>query len=94
MNGSSKKKAVALKYEPEVNQAPQVIAKGQGIIAEQIIEKAKENRISIHEDQALVQILSQLELNKEIPPELYSIIAEIFALVYQAEQMAEKRKLL
>ncbi|WP_339064142.1 EscU/YscU/HrcU family type III secretion system export apparatus switch protein [Tepidibacillus marianensis] len=58
-----------------------------------MIEKAKEHHVTIHEDDVLAEILSQLELNQEIPHELYSMIAEIFALVYRAEKMAERGNL-
>ncbi|TCS79205.1 EscU/YscU/HrcU family type III secretion system export apparatus switch protein [Tepidibacillus fermentans] len=90
MNFSQKKKAVALKYIPNQDQAPHLIGKGEGYLAEKIIEEAKNHQVLIHEDDALVQILYQLELNSEIPSELYSVIAEIFALVYQAEKMAKR----
>lgn len=85
------KKAVALKYDPLKNAAPQVVAKGAGDIAEKIIKTAEENQVNIHEDKALVQMLYQLDLNEQIPIELYPIIAEIFALVYKAELIARNK---
>lgn len=85
------KKAAALKYDPRSNEsAPQLVAKGTGNIAERIIQLAKENNISIHEDEALVEVLSKLDLMEEIPPKLYGVIAEILAFIYQAESKLKK----
>jgi len=86
MNKAKPKKAVALKYEPHKDNAPLVVAKGAGITAEKILELANKYNIKVQEDDALVQLLYQLELNQEIPPNLYPIIAELFAMIYQAEQ--------
>lgn len=77
-------KAVALKYTPKVDRAPKITAKGSGLIAEKIIEMAKKHKIPIREDPALVQILSQLDFNQEIPPSVYGIVAEILAFIYSA----------
>src|SRR5512135_2290984 len=75
-------KAVALKYTPKVDRAPKVTAKGSGLIAEKIIELARQHKIPIREDPALVQILSQLDFRQEIPPSVYGVVAEILAFVY------------
>jgi flagellar biosynthesis protein len=75
-------KAVALKYTPKVDRAPKVTAKGSGLLAEKIIELAKKHGISIQEDPALVQILSQLDFYQEIPPSVYAVVAEILAFIY------------
>ncbi|MCL1945784.1 MAG: EscU/YscU/HrcU family type III secretion system export apparatus switch protein [Chitinivibrionia bacterium] len=80
------KKTVALKYDEEKNAAPKVVAKGSGEIAKKIIEKAEENDIPIYEDKALVEVLSEIELDREIPPELYKAVAEILAWVYKAHK--------
>jgi flagellar biosynthesis protein len=80
------KKAVALKYERYKDSAPKVVAKGKGVIAEKIIEVAKQYGVYLKEDPTLVEVLSGLELYEEIPEELYKVIAEIFALIYQAKQ--------
>ncbi len=77
-----KKKAVALKYQPKIDDAPKIIAKGQGKVAEKIIEIAKEHQLHIHNDPDLIEVLSQLDINKEIPPDLYIVIAELLAFVY------------
>ncbi|WP_299228914.1 EscU/YscU/HrcU family type III secretion system export apparatus switch protein [Sulfurihydrogenibium sp.] len=80
------KKAVALKYERYKDSAPKVVAKGKGIIAEKIIEVAKQHGVYLKEDPTLVEVLSGLELYEEIPEELYKVVAEIFVLIYQAKQ--------
>ena len=77
-----KKKAVALKYRPKIDDAPKIIAKGQGKVAEKIIEIAKEHQLHIHNDPDLIEVLSQLDINEEIPPDLYIVIAEMLAFVY------------
>ncbi len=81
-----KKKAVALKYKSGEQAAPSVAAKGAGEIAEKIIKIARENGIPIKEDSDLVETLSMLDLNKEVPPELYQVIAETLAWVYKVNK--------
>ncbi len=76
------KVAAALQYDDTKPGAPKLIAKGQQDVAARIIEIAKQNNIPIQEDADLVMILNKLELEQEIPLELYSIVAEIFALIY------------
>jgi flagellar biosynthesis protein len=86
MNHQKRIEAIALGYKPETQDAPHVIAKGKGYIAESIIEKAKEKGIPIQEDPSLVTLLSQLEINETIPEELYKVVAEVFAYIYRADQ--------
>jgi len=76
------KKAVALKYKPKLDNAPKVTAKGKGKVAEKIIEIAREHNIHIHDDPDLIEVLSHLDLNEEIQPDLYVIVAELLAFVY------------
>jgi len=78
-----RKKAVALQYRHQVDRAPKVVAKGQGIIAERIIEIAADHNIPLKRDPALIEVLSKMELEQEIPPELYRAVAEILAYVYK-----------
>lgn len=78
-----RKTAAALKYAPSSDQAPQLIAKGQGVVAETLIRRAQEAGIPIREDRDLVQLLLQLDLGEEIPEELYKVVAEILAFIYQ-----------
>ena len=83
------KKAVALKYEPGERSAPVLIAKGKGHMADQILEKAQENGIPIQEDSSLVEVLSKLDVDQEIPPELYTLVAEILSFVYRSDRKAK-----
>ncbi len=91
MNEKEIKKAIALRYEPNKKNAPHVIAKGKGEVANRIIEQADKHEIKIHEDSTLVQMLYQIDINEQIPYELYPIIAEVFSLIYQAEKIAERK---
>lgn len=77
------KKAVALKYQAESGTAPKVVAKGKGDIAARIIAVAKEHGIPIHEDADLLEVLATLELDREIPADLYRTVAEILAFIYR-----------
>jgi flagellar biosynthesis protein len=74
--------AAALKYRPGRDSAPRITAKGSGLVAEKIIDLAHRNGIPIKEDPALIQVLSKLDLNQEIPPAVYVVVAEILAFVY------------
>jgi flagellar biosynthesis protein len=76
-------KAVALKYDDKKNKAPRVIAKGRGDIAEKIIEVARAHNVPLYEDKNLIQLLEALELETEIPPELYRAVAEVLAFIYR-----------
>jgi len=80
------KKAVALKYEAGTDAAPRVTAKGQGLMAEKIIQIAREAGVPLREHPDLVEVLSRLELNSEIPAETYVIVAEILSWVYQLNE--------
>ena len=84
-----KKQAIALEYDPN-DSAPKVIASGQGIIAEKIIEKAKEERIPVHKDDKLADTLSRLEIGDMIPPELYEVVAEILVFVDAMDKIKDK----
>jgi flagellar biosynthesis protein len=78
-----RKKAAALKYKPGEDTAPKVVAKGSGNIADRILEVAREHKIPMREDPQLVEVLSTIDLNREIPPELYKAVAEILVFVYR-----------
>ncbi|MEK4327979.1 EscU/YscU/HrcU family type III secretion system export apparatus switch protein [Paenibacillus sp. FSL R7-0297] len=86
------KKAVALKYIPGQSEAPVVVAKGQGSVADIILQKAKENGVAVQEDAALVEVLSKLDLDQQIPPQLYQLVAEILSYVYQSDRSAGERR--
>jgi flagellar biosynthesis protein len=77
------KKAVALQYEMGQDRAPRVTAKGRGYVAEKIIEVAKEHHIPLHEDREMVQVLDALDLDMEIPTELFRAVAEVLAFIYR-----------
>lgn len=83
MKKEKPKKAVALKYEKEKDRAPRVAAKGRGEVAKRIMEIAKEHNIPIREDADLVEVLSKLDLEEEIPPHLYRVIAEVLSFIYR-----------
>lgn len=87
-----RKEAVALSYDPNSTTAPKVVAKGKGKIAENILEKAKENGVPIQEDPSLVEILGQLNLNDSIPEELYKAVSEVFAYIYQLDRQQGLKK--
>lgn len=76
------KKAVALKYDPLKGKAPKLTAKGKGVVADHIIQLAKEHGIPVKDDPDLVEVLSGLELDAEIPPSLYIVVAELLAFAY------------
>ena len=80
--------AVALSYQPDQNDAPMVVAKGKGAVADSIIEKAVESHIPIQKDPSLVELLGKLKINQTIPEELYKAVAEVFAFIYQADKNA------
>lgn len=82
MKNKELKKAVALRYDKQKDSAPKVTAKGQGIVARKIIDLARENDIPIKDDPDLVEVLSSIEINEEIPPEIYVAVAELLAFVY------------
>ena len=82
MKKDKKNRAVALKYEPKADGAPRIMAKGKGKVAEKIIEIAREHNIYIHNDPDLIDVLSQLDINDEIPSNLYIVVAELLAFVY------------
>lgn len=75
--------AVALGYDNEKNNAPVVLAKGQGDIAKKIVELAKEHNIEIKQDADLLQILKAVDINQEIPVEAFAAVAEIISYIYK-----------
>lgn len=85
-SSSSEKRpqAVAIKYDDRTA-APRVVAKGYGTLAETIIQTAKDNGLYVHESSELVGVLMKLDLDQQIPPELYVAIAELLAWLYQLE---------
>lgn len=76
-------KAAAIQYKSGQDKAPKLVAKGKGLVAEKIIELAREHGVPIREDKQLVEVLSTLELYEDIPPDLYKAVAEILAFIYK-----------
>ena len=89
MNKEKLKSAVALEYDPK-EEAPKIIATGKGVLAERIIEKAKEANVPIHQDEKLTKTLSKLEIGDMIPPELYEAVAEVLVFVDAMEKIRSK----
>ena len=83
------KKAAALQYDRQQDNAPRVIASGKGILAEKIIKKAEEEDIPLKKNSDIIDILLNLNIGEEIPEELYEVIAEILSFIYLLE---EKKK--
>lgn len=78
------KSAVALAYS-QSDAAPRVVAKGRGMIAEQIISRAREHGVYVHESPELVSLLLQIDLDQRIPPQLYIAVSELLAWIYRLE---------
>lgn len=78
-----KRRAVALRYDRKADPAPRVVAKGEGDIAEQILALARDHGVSVREDRDLVQLLSTVELETQIPVEAFVAVAEILSYVYR-----------
>lgn len=85
------KQAIALEYNPS-DDAPRVIASGRGVLAEKIIEKARESDVPVHRDDKLADTLSRLEIGDMIPPELYEVVAEILIFVDSMDKLKGKLK--
>jgi len=79
--------AIALAYAPG-DTAPRVVAKGRGLIAEEIVRRAREYGVFVHESPELVTLLMQSDLDDRIPPQLYVAVAELLAWLYRLEQQA------
>jgi flagellar biosynthesis protein len=78
------REAIALAYS-QTDAAPRVVAKGKGLIAEKIIARAKEHGVYVHESPELVALLTQVDLDEHIPPQLYMAVAELLAWLYRIE---------
>jgi flagellar biosynthesis protein len=90
--GGAKRTAIALRYDVEKDAAPLVLASGRGVVADEILRIADENEIPLYENTKLADLLSKLELDAQIPPELFTLVAEVLFYVYQLDKMAEKKK--
>ncbi len=83
------KEAAALKYNMG-EQAPKVIATGKGKVAENIVEKAEENKVPVYKDPDLAHMLNLLEIGDEIPPELYEVVAQVLVFISDIDKLRNK----
>lgn len=91
--GSSRPRAAALRYRPEApfqDVAPKLVAKGQGLLAERMLELAKQHGVSISKDPDLLAALEPLDLDRLIPPELFQAVAMLLATLYKANKKASE----
>ena len=89
--GSSRPRAAALRYHPEdpfQDAAPRLVAKGQGLLAERILDLAKQHGVSITKDPDLLAVLEPLDLDRLIPPELFQAVAVLLATLYRTNKQA------
>jgi flagellar biosynthesis protein len=89
---ANRRTAVAMRYDVETDKAPLILASGRGAIADEILRVAEENKIPLYENRDLANILAKLEIDTEIPAQLYVLVAEVLFFVYKLDRMAEKRE--
>ncbi|WP_153074343.1 EscU/YscU/HrcU family type III secretion system export apparatus switch protein [Paraburkholderia bonniea] len=86
MSRARRKSASALKYDSRTpDAAPRVVAKGYGMVAEMIVQRAKEAGLYVHEAPEMVSLLMQVDLDEQIPPQLYQAVAELLAWLHRLE---------
>lgn len=83
-----RREAVALAYSA-ADSAPRLVAKGRGLIAEEIVARAREHGVFVHESPELLALLMQVDLDARIPPQLYVAVAELLAWIYRIEHGLE-----
>lgn len=86
----NRENAVALRYQEKKDDAPRVVATGKGLVARKIKEIALANGVPIYQDNDLVELLAQIDIDREIPPELYAAVAEILSWIYKANKELKK----
>lgn len=79
--------AVALKYLRSGDDAPRVVARGRGPLADRILELARRHNVPVHRDTDLAQVLVKLDLGETIPPELFKAVAEVLAYLYRMNRL-------
>ncbi|MFA5098407.1 MAG: EscU/YscU/HrcU family type III secretion system export apparatus switch protein [Candidatus Margulisiibacteriota bacterium] len=89
---NKKKTAIAIRYEMDKDSAPLIVASGKGVVADEILRIAEENKIPLHENAGLASMLSKLQIDMPVPPELYVLVAEVLFFVYQLDRMAAKKE--
>ena len=90
--GEERSLAIALAYAPG-DTAPRIVAKGRGLIADEIIRRARQYGVFVHESPELVTLLMQSNLDDHIPPQLYIVVAELLAWIYRLEQRSTEAHL-
>ena len=83
---------MALRYRAGDDPAPRVVAKGQGHVADAILEIARREGVAVREDRSLVEVLGKLEVDQVIPPELYEALAKLLAWVYEQDRRYARRR--
>jgi flagellar biosynthesis protein len=82
------RRATALRYDGERDRAPKIVATGAGVLADRILEVAREAGVPVREDAALLEALRGLELESEIPQDLYQAVAETLVWAYRLDRRA------
>ena len=83
--------AVAIRYDRDRENAPRVVAKGKGFVAEQLLMIARRHAVPVYQNQTVTHLLMAVELDREIPPELYQAVANVLAYVYRMDGRAAER---
>ncbi len=89
MSKKERKQAIALSYDFD-DTAPKVLAKGSGLVAQNILDSAQKHDVPVYEDPKLAKMLTQLEIGDNIPPELYEIVAEILIFITDIDYLQEQ----
>jgi len=84
-------RAAVIKYDLKNDKAPKIMGFGKGKIAENILKVAEEHKVPFYEDASLVELLAKLDINSEIPPNLFNVVAELLSFVYKLDRLAKKR---
>lgn len=84
------KQAVAIRYDKDEGAAPRVAAKGKGLVADQIIDLGKQHSVPVYQNKTLTSMLMAIEIDQEIPPALYTAVAEVLAYIYLLDQSLGK----
>ena len=86
------KQAVAIRYNADKDRAPKVTAKGKGVAADKILQLGKQHSIPVYQNKTLTSMLMAIEIDHEVPPELYSAVAEVLAYIYRIDQRVAKSR--
>lgn len=92
MSKSNKVSAIALKYNPDKDYSPVVVASGHGTVAERIIEVADENGVPVYRDDSAAALLTMLDVGKAVPHELYEVVAGIYVEIIKISNEIKKNQ--